>query len=94
MESTWLGYYEPYTIKRIVSFVGQMMLNNRQAEIAEENGLLPFELLRHKLRDLILKGPRKQVWAIEIKKSAAPVLSKGFHTACEDIQATHKKLVV
>lgn len=45
LESTWLGYYEPYTTKRIVSYVGQMMLNNNQAEIAEENGLLPFDLL-------------------------------------------------
>ncbi len=45
LESTWLGYYEPYTTKRIVSFVGQMMLDNRQSEIAQENELLPFELL-------------------------------------------------
>lgn len=43
--------------------------------------------------DLILEGPRKQIWAVEIKKSAAPVLSKGFYTACEDIQATHKFVV-
>lgn len=45
LESTWLGYYEPYTTKSIVSFVGQMMLDNKQSEIAQENGLLPFELL-------------------------------------------------
>lgn len=45
VEATWLGYYEPYTTKNIVSFVGQMMLNNKQADIAKENGLLPFELL-------------------------------------------------
>lgn len=45
LESTWLGYYEPYTTKSIVSFVGNMMLNNRQADIAKENGLLPFDLL-------------------------------------------------
>lgn len=45
VESTWLGYYEPYTTKSIVSFVGQMMLDNKQSEIAQENGLLPFELL-------------------------------------------------
>jgi len=29
LESTWLGYYEPYTTKSIVSFVGQMMLDNK-----------------------------------------------------------------
>lgn len=45
LESTWLGYYEPYTTKSIVSFVGQMMLDNKQSDIAKENGLLPFELL-------------------------------------------------
>ncbi len=45
VEATWLGYYEPYTTKIIVSFVGQMMLDNKQSEIAQENGLLPFELL-------------------------------------------------
>lgn len=45
LESTWLGYYEPYTTKSIVSFVGQMMLDNNQIDLAKENGLLPFELL-------------------------------------------------
>jgi hypothetical protein len=45
LESTWLGYYEPYSTKSIVSFVGQMMLNTNQSDIAKENGLLPFDLL-------------------------------------------------
>lgn len=45
LESTWLGYYEPYTTRNIISFVGQMMLDNHQISIAEENGLLPFGLL-------------------------------------------------
>jgi Nucleotidyl transferase AbiEii toxin, Type IV TA system len=45
VEATWLGYYEPYTTKSIISFVGQMMLDNRQSDIAKENELLPFELL-------------------------------------------------
>lgn len=45
LESTWLGYYEPYTTKSIISFVGNMMLNNGQIDIAKENGLLHFELL-------------------------------------------------
>jgi predicted AAA+ superfamily ATPase len=43
--------------------------------------------------DLVLEGPGNQVWAIEIKRSAAPKLSKGFHSACDDIKAT-KKIVV
>ena len=45
LESTWLGYHEPYTTKSIISFVGQMMMDNKQSEIAKENGLLSFDLL-------------------------------------------------
>ena len=44
LESTWLGYYESYSKKQIVSFVGNMMIENNQTKIASENGLLPFEL--------------------------------------------------
>ena len=44
LESTWLGYFEPYTT-RSNSFVGDMMINNGQSEIAESYGLLPFDLL-------------------------------------------------
>lgn len=45
VEATWLGYSEPYTTKSIVSFVGQMILDSKQDNIAKENGLLPFALL-------------------------------------------------
>ncbi len=45
LESTWLGYYEPHSTKSIVSFVGQMMMDNEQFDIAKENRLLPFDLL-------------------------------------------------
>jgi hypothetical protein len=45
VEATWLGYYEPCTTKSIISFIGNMMLNNGQPEIAKENGLLSFDLL-------------------------------------------------
>jgi len=44
IEATWLGYYEPYSIRLINSFIGDMMLKNGQAAIAEENGMLPFEV--------------------------------------------------
>ena len=43
--------------------------------------------------DLVLEGPRRQRWAIEIKRSGVPSVSKGFYTACEDIKATHKFVV-
>jgi len=45
VEATWLGYFEPYSTKTISSFVGSMMINNGQQDIAAANGLLPFELL-------------------------------------------------
>jgi flagellar biosynthesis/type III secretory pathway chaperone len=45
VEATWLGYHEPYTTKSIVSFVGQMMLDYQQFDIAKENELLPYDLL-------------------------------------------------
>jgi len=44
LESTWLGYYEPYTTKSISSFVSQMMLKNNQTDLANEYGLQPFNL--------------------------------------------------
>lgn len=44
IEATWLGYFEPYTTKRVCSFVGQMMIDNTQFEIASNNDLLPFDV--------------------------------------------------
>ena len=43
--------------------------------------------------DLVLEGPDDEVWAIEIKRSAAPQISRGFHTAAEDIKAARKFVV-
>ncbi len=43
--------------------------------------------------DLVLEGPKREIWAVEVKRSAAPKLGKGFHLACTDINAT-KKFVV
>jgi len=43
--------------------------------------------------DLILEGPNQQVWAIEVKRSLAPTVSKGFYYACHDIRATHRFVV-
>lgn len=44
LESTWLGNYEPFEIRSITSFVGQMMLQSQQAELAQANGLLSFDV--------------------------------------------------
>ena len=45
VEATWLGYFEPYTKKGVSSFIGNMMIDNGQSKIAEEYGLLPFDVL-------------------------------------------------
>jgi predicted AAA+ superfamily ATPase len=44
--------------------------------------------------DLVLEGHRKrQRWAIEIKRSSAPAVSRGFHVAAADIGATARFVV-
>ncbi len=42
---------------------------------------------------LVLEGPRERVRAVGIKFSSAPRLTRGFHSACEDIGATEKFVV-
>jgi predicted AAA+ superfamily ATPase len=44
--------------------------------------------------DLVLEGPRRRVLAIEIKRTLAPTLSKGFRLGFEDIGATHGLVVM
>ena len=43
--------------------------------------------------DLILEFSGQEKWAIEIKRSSYPALSKGFHIACGDIKADRKFVV-
>jgi uncharacterized protein len=43
--------------------------------------------------DLLLELPKRQRWAIEIKRSNAPALSKGFHIAADDVKATQRFVV-
>jgi predicted AAA+ superfamily ATPase len=43
--------------------------------------------------DLVVEQSSGKKWAIEIKRSLAPTLSKGFHFGCEDIQATNRFIV-
>lgn len=43
--------------------------------------------------DLILEFSGREKWAIEIKRSTAPTLSKGFYLACEDV-VPDKRFVV
>jgi predicted AAA+ superfamily ATPase len=43
--------------------------------------------------DLVLELPPKERWAIEIKRSSAPVLAKGFYLGCGEIKATRRMVV-
>lgn len=43
--------------------------------------------------DLLLELPKRQRWAIEIKRSSAPTISKGFHVAAADVRATARYVI-
>lgn len=43
--------------------------------------------------DLILTLPGGKLWAIEVKRSSAPALDRGFHIACADLQARTRFVV-
>ena len=43
--------------------------------------------------DLVLRLRNQEVWVVEIKRSSAPTVSRGFHLAAEDVGATRKLLV-
>lgn len=43
--------------------------------------------------DLLLNWPSGECWAIEVKRSLAPKVERGFHSACEDLQPTRKLVI-
>jgi predicted AAA+ superfamily ATPase len=43
--------------------------------------------------DLVIEQNTNRKYAIEIKRSLTPSVSKGFHLGCEDIAATHRFIV-
>jgi predicted AAA+ superfamily ATPase len=43
--------------------------------------------------DLILEFSSTEKWAIEIKRSTSPSLSKGFYVACEDVKPQRRYVV-
>jgi hypothetical protein len=45
VEASWLGNFEPYTTQQISSYVYDMMQKTGQEKLAEEYGLLPFDVL-------------------------------------------------
>jgi predicted AAA+ superfamily ATPase len=43
--------------------------------------------------DLVLRLPGGDIWAVEIKRTTAPKVSRGFHVGVEDIKASRKLLI-
>ena len=43
--------------------------------------------------DLLMLWPDECLWAIEIKRSLTPKVSRGFHSACEDLEPARKWVV-
>ena len=43
--------------------------------------------------DLLIEWPHQDLWAIEVKRSITPKLSKGFYLACEDLKPSRKLVV-
>ena len=41
----------------------------------------------------MLELPGGACWAIEIKRSSAPTVSRGYHIACDDVGATRRLVV-
>ena len=62
-------------------------------EILDEDFALASVMRSRAEIDLVLELPGQQRWAVEIKRSSAPTISKGFHLGAEDIGATHKWVV-
>ena len=43
--------------------------------------------------DLVVDRGAGEIWALEIKRSTAPSVSRGFHAACEDLKPKRKLVV-
>lgn len=43
--------------------------------------------------DLVIELGAGEIWAVEIKRSTAPRVSRGFHSACEDLRPDRKLVV-
>jgi len=43
--------------------------------------------------DLLLRFPDGRLWAVEVKRSMAPKVGKGFHLACEDLHPERRIVV-
>lgn len=73
--------WEGYVVENILSELSDMWCSSFYRTSAQSEA------------DLVLEGPGKQVYAVEIKRSTAPTVSKGFHYACHEVRATQKVVI-
>ncbi|WP_149277142.1 nucleotidyl transferase AbiEii/AbiGii toxin family protein [Pareuzebyella sediminis] len=45
LEATWLGNFEPYAKSNVSTYIHDMMVDTNQTQLADDYGLLPFEVL-------------------------------------------------
>ena len=45
VEASWLGHFEPFSKKILNAYIYDMMVDTNQLQLAEEYGLLPFDVL-------------------------------------------------
>lgn len=45
LEASWLGSFEPYSMKQIATYIYDMMQDNNQQGLAEQYGMKPFDVL-------------------------------------------------
>jgi len=75
------GSWEGYVVENIINLTPQ----NTEAYFYRSSGGAEC--------DLILKFPNQKIWAIEIKRSLNPKVTKGFYYACDDVNANSRYVV-
>jgi predicted AAA+ superfamily ATPase len=70
-----------------------MVIENLIAAVAPEGAAMFYRTSAGAELDLVLEFGTEERWAIEVKRSLSPAVSKGFHIACEDVRATQRHLV-
>lgn len=69
------------------------IIENILAQISDKWAVSYYRASSQTEIDLVLEKSNKERWAVEIKRTAAPKLRSGFHTACDDIKATRKFVI-
>jgi uncharacterized protein len=73
--------WEAFVIEQLASAVGQ-------------NGSCWFYRTRAGAEiDFLIEWPNADLWAFEIKRASAPVLSRGFYSACADLRPIRRFVV-